>query len=312
MTNLPPQPHKRISRNTVIAVALIAIMLIASAAGVILGLSANQSGNSPTPTATASSTASPSPSPTATPTSKPTPTPSPVPYDFNISLDYGSSENTSNTLLPTLTPYTLTQGCTICVATLHVITISGDAKSVNPHDVIICADSGSSGIQSVFNATSYAYGYPDSVLFGESAPAHGFNTNYTIYVPSSMPPNTYPITITVRIGSVSHSISILVLIKPPSATQITVFGTIDVGNSDVTWSQLQFQNLVGGKLYYAALTENATYSIDLPNYSFFSVCIIDNGTAPNGTVRWLTVDHPLTVNVPDGGTSMTKDFTVLG
>jgi hypothetical protein len=90
---------------------------------------------------------------------------------------------------------------------------------------------------------------------------------------------------------------------------ITVSGTVSPDNPDIIVSQLKFQNLNGGKLYFAVLTEDDTYSIDLPNCSFYSVWI-DNGTVPNGGVQWRRIEASFAVNVPAEITSMTKDFTV--
>jgi hypothetical protein len=302
-------------KKLVLACVVIACILV-------LGIAITEQGNFPTLTPTVTTSPSPSPTatlkptPTATPTSKPTRIPSAVPYDFNISLDYGTDNISS--ALPNLLSYTLTKGCIICVATMHLITMSGDVKSVNPHDVLCSADSGSSGIQCVFNGTSYTYGYPAYVLFGESAYAFGFTINLTMYIPNSAPTNTYPITITAKIGSVSHSMSILVSVRNPTPTPtpteilnpvITVSGTVSPDNPDITVSQLKFQNLNGGKLYFAALTEDDTYSIDLPNCSSYSVWT-DNGTVPNGGVQWRRIEASFAVNVPGEITSMTKDFTV--
>jgi hypothetical protein len=383
VTLSPPPPTKKISKNIIIASVVIAIVLIASVAGVMMGLPATQSGNSPTPT----------PSPTETPTTNSsTPIPSSAPYDFTIS----SISNIS-----------ITQG-QHNTDQIKLITISGNASSINPQDVIWSADSGSSGIHYDFK-TSYSY---ENDYFASAFPdlfvPNGFNCVLTITVSSSTPTDNYNINITAAIGSVSRSISMLVSVPsavvtvsgtvdasilgitpsqiaflnkgdandhynatftgntysisvangreyyvmigentayesngrwynwiscdpcnvgvPVGSTSktkditapteaiksnpiITVSGTFTAGNSGITGSQLKFQNLAGGKLFYATLTESGTYSIDLPNYCRYFVCV-DDGIAPNGAVRWHSVDTLFSIGVPAGSTLMTHDFTV--
>ncbi len=275
----------------------------------ILGIAMAEQGNflTPTPTTTTASPspshiATPSPTPTTTPSSNPTLNPSIVPYDFSMRD------------LPTIN---ITQGGYENIP-IRLNTVSGDAKSINPHDVILSADSGSSDILCVFNSTTYDYMYPFYEISGESAPTNGFENTLKITVPSSTPANTYAITVTAKIGTVSHGISILVSVKSPPPTPtpipnpiITVSGTFNASNLGITEPRLRFQITPAfeTKNYYTTETEKGAYSIDLPNHSHYSVTIY-NGTSPIGIELWLLVDPYFTVNVPAESSSMTKDFTV--
>lgn len=361
------------------------------AAIAILSVAMAETGNFPalTPAATASPspTATPTPAPTAKPASNPTSIPISFPYDFNISA---------------ISSFNITQGNSITTQ-IGLSTISGNASSVDPQDILWSADSGSSDIHFDFK-TSYSYENEYwAIYFPDRFIPNGFNCILTITVPSSTPTDSYGINITAKIGSNSHSISILVSVPcatvtvsgtvdtsilgitpsqiafrdqaypntyiykgtltgnsysisvpnnraylvmisdstgsvsglgwsnwisdsctvkvpvgstkmtndftvPPKSTNpiVTVSGSIIDGISGIKWSRLQFQNRAApAKVYYASINENGTYSIDLPNYSDYQVCI-DNGTAP-----WHLVQIDFSMKVPAESTTLTKDFTVL-
>ena len=377
-------------RKAVWAAAVLVILSVSLFGALALDIPFDIS-NLTTPTPTTK--ASPSPAPTATLTTNgSTPNTGSAPYEFTM----------SNTSILTITQgqHNMNQ--------IKLTTVSGNASSVNPQDVIWSTDSGSSGIQFDFN-TSYSY---ENDYFGSVFPdlfvPNGFSCVLTITVPSSTPTDNYNVNITATIGANSHSTSMLVSVLsavvtvsgtvdasilginptqiafldrgdannhfnvtltgntysisvtndreyyvmigqnnsyesngrwynwiscdscsvgvPVGSTSmtkdvtvpteaiksnpiITVSGKFSPGNSGITGSQLKFQYLVVGKLYYATLSEDGTYSIDLPNYCHYCV-YVDDGLAPNGAVRWHLVDTSFNVAVPVGSTSMTHDFTV--
>ena len=289
----PSSSRKKISKNVVIAIAVIAIVFFALATGEIMGLLVNQSSDSPTPTPTAS------PSPAATPTIiSSTPSSSFEPYDFNMYFTWVPGDfNITNTL-------NMIQGGKF-EDQMTLSTISGNTLSVNTSDVIWSADSGSSGIQCSFGSTSYADPGFTSQFFGD-AWAYGFNSMLTMTVPSSTPTNNYTITITAKIGSVSHSISFLVSVR---SSVVTVSGTVNVGNSGITPYQIQFHDLrfpTDG--YFATITGN-TYSISIPNDAVYFVRV---SKAEGLSYLWYNCDTFFQLEVSAGSTSMTQDFTVLG
>lgn len=271
-------PTKKIGKSMIIAIAVIVILVIAFGAVLVNSLNSPISVASPTPT----------PNPTTSPTTNA------VPYDFNISTNIPS--------------FNLTQGHSL-IDTITLTTVSGNASSVNPQDVIWSADSGSSGIHFDFK-TSFSY---ENDYFARVFPdlfiPNGFSCVLSITVPSSTPTDNYNITITAKIGANSHSISILVSV--PSAL-VTVSGTVDASILGITPSQIAFldQGDPNTNHYNVTLTGN-TYSISVPNNRGYFVMVSEsNGYESNGKwYNWINCDS-YSVGVPAGSTSMTKDFTV--
>jgi hypothetical protein len=367
------------------------LVCIVIAAIAILSIAMAETGNfpalTPATTASPSPTATPTPTPTIEPGSNLTSIPISVPYDFKISA---------------ISSFNITQGNSMTTQ-IGLSTISGNASSVDPQDILWRADSGSSDMHFDFK-TSYSYENEYwAIYFPDRFIPNGFSCMLTITVPSSTPTDSYGINITAKIGSNSHSISMLVSVPsatvsvsgtvdtsilgitpsqiafrdqaypntyiykgtltgntysisvpnnreylvmisdstgsvsglgwsnwisdscsvkvpvgstamtkdftvPPKSVNpiVTVSGSIIDGISGIKWSHLQFQNRAApAKVYYGSITESATYSIDLPNYSDYQVCI-DNGTAP-----WHLVEIDFSVKVPAERVTLTKDFTVL-
>ncbi|HLN89444.1 MAG TPA: hypothetical protein VK253_05200 [Candidatus Binatia bacterium] len=189
------------------------------------------------------------------------------------------------------------------MGTIKLTTINGNVQSVNPQNVTWSADSGSSGIQCDFDSTSIAYREDMIGMFFKIQ--DGFSSWFTITIPNSTPTDNYAITVTAKIGSVSHSITMWISVE---SSFITVSGTINAGNSGITPYQLQFHNLASTTDgYLATLTAN-TYSISIPNNQVYFVSVND-GTALDRTGLWHNLDTFFEVEVPAGSTSMTKDFT---
>jgi hypothetical protein len=248
-----------------------------------------------TPTPAASHSPTPSPIPTIT---NSTPNPSFGPYDFNMHFTWVPGDfNITNTL-------NMIQGGKF-EDQMTLSTISGNTLSVNTSDVIWSADTGSSGIQCSFSSTSYADPGFTSQFFGDAC-AYGFNSMFMMTVPSSIPTNNYTVTITAKIGSVSHSISFLVSVR---SSVVTVSGTVNVGSSGITPYQIQFHDLrfpTDG--YFATITGN-TYSISIPNNAVYFVRV---SKAEGLSYLWYNCDTFFQLEVSAGSTSMTQDFTVLG
>ncbi len=286
-------PPMKIGKSMIIPIAVIVILVIAFGGVLVNSLDTPSSVASPTPTPLPSST------PTATQANNPTPSPTTnaVPYDFWMSPDF----------------FNQTQGIGISQGNsfsepLTLTTVSGNVQSVNPNDVLWSADSGSSCIQCDFNSTSLYYISSLKNLFFPPAIPDGFSTLLTITVPSSTPTDNYTITITATIGTVSHSISMLVSVE---SAIVTVSGTVNVGNSSITPYQIQFHDLrfpTDG--YFATITGN-TYSISIPNDAVYFVRVND-GTALNRTGLWHNVDTFFQLEVPAGSTSLSQNFTVSG
>jgi flagellar basal body-associated protein FliL len=280
MANQPPS--KKIGKNMIIALAVIAIVIIALVAGITIGLSTNQLTNTPTPTST----------PTVTPTTTISFTPSPsfAIYDFKMSANHPSVN--------------ITQGRGSYVS-INLETVSGNVQTVDPHDVVWSADSGSSGIEYDFDSTALLYLTTSNAVDsnGISIP-DGFSNLLLITVPESTPTSNYAITITAKIGSVSHSISILVGVE---SSMVTVSGTVDPSYSHITTYQIEFWNLATDQKYIETLTQNyTTYSISVPNHEQYYVSVSD------GTGEWYSCDGDFWLQVPAGSTAITKDFIVFG
>ncbi len=260
--------------------AIIIIVILVVAVGVLL---INRT-NPP------NSVVTPSPTPTATPSplSSSTPSPTVAPYNFNISADYPS--------------FNVTQGGSFDVL-VSLDTISGDIQTINPSNVTFSADSGSSGIEYSFESTAVSYGGTAHYSNGLSIPT-GFGSLLTITIPNSTPTNDYAITVTATIGSISHSMSLLVGVE---SSTVTISGTVNAGSSGITPYQIEFRNLASTQQlnYYATLTGN-TYSISLPNDQPYQVLV------SNGEGTWYNCYNEYWLEVPAGSTTMTQDFTVFG
>jgi len=273
-----PSP-KNLGKNIVIALAIIAVIIVALVVGVMMALSANQSTNTPTPT----------PAPTATPNSTSTFSPTVVPYDFKVSAKYPS--------------FDITQGASFYVS-ISIETISGNVQSVSTSDVEFSADSGSSEILSEFNTTHLLYSSINNPTDtnGISNPT-GFSNVLLITVPESTPTSNYTITVTAKIGSVSHSVSIIVGVE---SSTVTLSGKINLADTGVTLYQIRFYRFTNfDNLFYANIESN-TYSISIPNHEKYVVSVSD------GTSEWLNCDTDFWLQVPAGSNSMTQDFTVFG
>lgn len=268
------------------AIAVIVILSIALGVALIL--------NRPSDTSNSSDT---NPTPTETPDNSSTPNPPVVTYDFEMSLDAHPSLN-------------IIQGESDGVG-LILTTVSGDDQTVNPDDVMFSADSGSSGIECSFEGTDLlasAMGIKKKTDANGSLIPNGFSNLLLVTVPQSTPTKYYAIIVTAKIGSVSHSISILVGVE---SSTVTVSGTV---NSSFTPYQIQFMrnNIYDyynyQKKYYATLTGN-TYSIVLSNQENYVVSVSD------GKGEWYTcssdfwLGRDFYLEVPAGSTSITKDFT---
>jgi hypothetical protein len=265
----PPEQTKKSRKNIVIALGVILIIIIALIAGVMVGLSVNQSANPSTPTPTAIPTSS------TTPTSNPTPSPTMVPYDFTISTGNQS--------------FIITQGSSFN-STIALNTLSGNVEMANQSNIIFSANTGSSGIEYSFNDTS-------TLFSGEQQ--LGFSSLLLITVPESTPTSNYTITVTARIGSISHSTSIMVSVE---SSTVTVSGTVYGGTlHQILFTDMEFSNQPE---HYATLTGN-TYSISLPNHRQYYVTGIDGiGTQHIMGGFWL--------EVPAGSTSLNRNFTYGG
>lgn len=267
---LPPPLTKKISRNMIIAIVVIAILAIALVGALIMNFRPSSS-----------SVVAPSPTPTVTPIS-PTPSPAVIPYDFKMSADYPS--------------FNITQGGAFNVL-ISLTTISGNVQTVNPNDVTFSANSGTSGIGCSFDSTSILYS-------GSSSGQTGFASLLTLTIPETTPTNDYAVTVTAKIGSVSHSTSILVAVE---SSTVTVSGTVNPSYSGITPYQIEFWNLATNQKYYATLTQNyTTYSISVPNHEQYDVSVSD------GKGTWYSCSGEFWLEVPAGSTSITRDFTVFG
>jgi len=210
-----------------------------------------------------------------------------APYEFRMSAGYPS--------------FNITQGGGF-TQLIEVITVSGDVQSINPQDVIFSADSGSSGIQYSFDSTSLLY-----IAGTNTNGPNGFSTLMTLTIPQSTPTNYYAITVTAKIGSVSHSISVLVAVE---SSTVTVSGTVNPSYSGITPKQIEFLNtaitIPSQLTYYATVTGSGTYSISVPNAQEYAVSVSD------GTGTWYLCSSGFWLEVPAGSSSMTRDFTVFG
>jgi hypothetical protein len=192
MTNLPPPPPKKIGKNIIIAIAVIAIVLIALVAGVMMGLSTNKSDISPTPT----------PSPTATPS--PTPSATVTPMDFNVQVIYQSEQtNISIPNIQSSNPNTITftnlpspddpnypKG-NIIDTTVQISNVQGFEDG----SIYLTTDN--------FTQTTGLYG----VAFAQQGGNFGvntlnnvaFSTDMKIFIPNSTPSGTYSITVIAKL-----------------------------------------------------------------------------------------------------------------
>jgi len=288
------QAPKKTNKAMIGAIIIIVILVVAAGALLINKTSSpNSVDPTPTPTATPSPLSGSTPSPTATPIplSSSTPSPTVVPYDFNI-----SGFNVTG----------LAQGDSFA-GIIVLTTFSGNAQSINPNDVIWSADSGSSGIQCDFGSISYSY--PTMIDQWFDIP-DGFTSTLTITIPSSTPTNNYTITVTAQIGSISHSTSCLVSVY---SGYVTVSGTVNAGNSNITPTQIAFIDKENPNVNYITTLTGNTYSISVLNVPVYYVMVSDsNGSESNGIwYNWYDCGS-CSVGVPVGSTSMTQDFTVSG
>lgn len=264
----------------------IALACAVIASILVLGIAMAEQGNPPTSTPTPTATDSPTGTPT---TMSPTPTPISVPYDFRISG---------------ISSFNITQGNSLTTQ-IELSTISGNASSVDPQDVIWSADTGSSGIHFDFKTS---YSYEDEFFFPGLFPPNGFRCALTINVPNSTPTDNYNMTLTAKIGANSHSISLWASV--PSAL-VTVSGTVDTSILGVTPSQIAFRDAAYPNTYvYTGTLTGNTYSISVPNNRAYLVMISDITGSVSGLGWSNWISDSCSVKVLVGNTTMTKDFAI--
>lgn len=251
----------------IIALIIIFILTISLIGAIAL----SRPSSNPNPTTT--------PTLTATPTNSPTPNPTIVPYSFEISTDYPRVN--------------ITQGRSI-INTIYLTTVGGNAQDISPNDVGLIADGGSSGINCEYNSTGRA------IING----SHGFFALLWITVPNTTPTNNYVITVTAKIGSISHSTAILVAVQ---SYTVIVSGTINPSYSGINPQQIVFLDLttIDEQEYVATITDS-TYSIVLPNYKTYYVYVRDE------IGKGYLCNNQFLLEVPAGSEAMTRNFTVYG